>query len=201
MMEQVKKKKKLTLNTVGLLLLVVMAVAYFYLWQAKTDALARVATLTDNVTVTRLIESNLAAPAVGLEAKLEDVKAEFAAVGTGFPTTVDRNEVIDYILNMADEYKIEILPLVSDGWSKLNSGMEYRVLSITATAQGSLKDVESFMTALQAGRYPTLVITGFSVARINTAAPGFPGDEMPVTVNMNIGIYTVQLKEAEGALK
>jgi len=201
MMEQVKKKKKPTLNTVGLLLLVVMAVAFFYLWQAKTDAIARVATLTDNVTGTQLIESNLAVPAVGLEAKLEDVKAELAAAGTGFPLNVDRNEVIDYILNMADDYNIQILPLVSDGWSKLTAGTEYRVLSITATAQGSLKDVESFMTDLQAGRYPTLVITGFSVARINTAAPAFPGDEMPVTVNMNIGIYTVPLKEAEGALK
>lgn len=201
MMEQVKKKKKPTLNTVGLLLLVVMAVAFFYLWQAKTDAIARVATLTDNVTGTQLIESNLAVPAVGLEAKLEDVKAELAAAGTGFPLNVDRNEVIDYILNMADDYNIQILPLVSDGWSKLTAGTEYQVLSITATAQGSLKDVESFMTDLQAGRYPTLVITGFSVARINTAAPAFPGDEMPVTVNMNIGIYTVPLKEAEGALK
>jgi hypothetical protein len=190
MMEQNKKKKKLNLNTVGLLLLVVIVAAYFYLWQAKTNASVQVMELSNNVTISQLQIKKIILPAGDLSSKLATVTAALAAAQTGFPVTVDRNEVIDYILSTAGVCKIQILPLVSDGWVTQNTGREYRVLKFTATAEGRLKDVETFMTALQEGDYPTLVISEFTVIRKDTAAPGFPGSEMQVTVTMKIGIYT-----------
>ena len=201
MMEQNKKKKRLTLNTVGLILLVVMAAAYFYIWQAKTNASAQVIELSNNVTVVQLQAKMIKEPVGGLESKLETVKAALASAQVGFPATVDRNEVIDYILRVAGDSGIQILPLVSDGWATQNIGKEYRVLKLSATAEGRLKDVEKFMTALQEGEYPTLVISEFTVTRKNAAAPGFPGDEMQVTVGMKIGIYTTVQQVTEDSIK
>jgi hypothetical protein len=130
-------------------------------------------------------------PADNLTAKLEEVKAALAATQTGFPNTIDRNKIIDYLLDLADEYRIQILPLESDGWNVVNIGQDYRVLRMGIIADGSLKDVEAFIIGLQTGRYPTLVVSDFTIGRDVVASPGFPGDEMQVSVNLRIGIYTI----------
>jgi hypothetical protein len=191
MTEQDKKKKKLTVNTIGLLLLVVIAAAYFYVWKASSSTGALAFELSNNITITQLKIKTLDEPAADIDARLTKIKAELSATQTGFPDSVDRNEVIDYILGVAGVSHIDILPLQSDGWSTQKIGQQYRVLSLTATAEGSLKNVQSFITALQAGKYPTLVISECEVKRKDAALPGFPGLEMPVIVNLKVGIYTV----------
>jgi hypothetical protein len=191
MIEQNKKKKKLTLNTVGLILLAVILVAYFYVWKSGVNVKAQVFELSNNVTIAELQTKTIAAPADDLETRLNQVKAELAATQTGFPASVDRNQVIDYLLDTAGDYGVDILPLMSDGWAVENTGQEYIVLKITAIAEGALKDIEKFMTGLQNGRYPTLVISQCTVERKDVALPGFPGDEMMVIVNMKIDVYTV----------
>jgi hypothetical protein len=200
MTEIEKKKKKITLNTIGLILLVVIGAAHFYLWQARTTTTAEVAELSGNLTITHLQIGALAVPQDDLRAQLDKLKSEMAAAKTGFPNTIDRNEVIDYLLEVAADYKISILPVASGGWVVENYGQPYNVLKIKASAQGTLKDVENFMTGVQAGRYPTLVITDCQVTRTDINAAGFPGDEMPVKVNMQIGIFTVAPPLGEGAL-
>ncbi len=198
-MEQNKKKKKITLNNIGLVLLVLMAVAYFYIWQARTQAETQVSALSSNITTVRMQLTALEDPTDNLELELAAVKAELAAAQAGFPNTLERNEVVDYLLDVAGNYGIDILPLQSYGWASVQVGQEYRVLKIAIVARGNLKNVENFMNGLHAGRYPTLVISGCEVTRADISTPGFPGDDMPVTVNMEIGIYTVASQSGEGA--
>jgi hypothetical protein len=200
MTETEKKKKKITLNAIGIILLVIIGVAHFYLWQARTTTVAEAAALSGNLTMIHLQIGSLAGSQDDLQAQLDKLQAEMTAAKTGFPNTIDRNEVIDYLLEVAADYKVGILPVVSGGWVEENQGQPYLVLKIKASAQGSLKDVENFMTGVQAGRYPTLVITGCQVTRTDVNAAGFPGDEMLVKVNMEIGIYTVAPPLGEGAL-
>jgi hypothetical protein len=197
MMDKEKKKKKINLNTVGLILLVIIGVAYFYVWQARGNAAAQVAELSDNLTAAQMQINALSVPPDDLQAQLDTVQAELAAAKTGFPNSLDRNEVLDYLLSVAADSKIVILPVASDGWKDVKIGQSYRVLNIKAAAQGSLKDVENFMTTIQSGRYPTLVITGCEITRTDIMAAGFPGDEMPVKVDMEIGVYTVAAQPGE----
>jgi hypothetical protein len=199
MTEQAKKKTKITLNAVGLILLVIIGAAYYCLWQARAGTEAQIADLSDNLTVDQMQIRAIKAPAEGLQAQLDTVQAELTAVKAGFPNTLDRNEVLDYLLDVAADHHIDILPVVSDGWTAVNLGQPYRVLKIGALAQGSLKDVENFMTTIQTGRYPTLVITGCQISRTDAASAGFPRDEMPVKVDMEIGVYTVASTSGEGA--
>jgi hypothetical protein len=180
---------------------VIIGVAYFYVWQARTNVATQVQALSANLTVAQLQINAIKAPADSLESKLEAINTELAAAQAGFPNTLERNEVIDYLLDVADDYNISILPLNSNGWSEQNIGLQYRVLKMTAIARGSLKDVEDFMIGLQAGRYTTLVITGCNVERTNTGSSDFPRDEMPVKVNIEISVYTVVSQPGEGALK
>ena len=197
MMDKEQKKKKISVNNVGLILLVIIGVAYFYVWQARGNAAAQVAELSDNLTAAQMQTNALSVPPGDLQVQLATVQAELAAAKTGFPNSLDRNEVLDYLLSVAADSKIVILPVVSDGWKDVKIGQSYRVLNIKAAAQGSLKDVESFMTAIQAGRYPTLVITGCQITRTDIMVAGFPGDEMPVKVDMEIGVYTVAAQPGE----
>jgi hypothetical protein len=160
MTEQTKKKTKLTLNTAGLILLVIIGVAYYYLWQARAGTAEQIADLSGNLTVVQMQSRLIKAPADGLQAQLTTLQAELAAAQSGFPNTLDRNEILDYLLDVASDNHVSILPVASDGWKSVVIGQPYRVLTIQALAQGSLKNVETFMTGIQTGRYPTLVITG-----------------------------------------
>jgi len=185
-----KKKRKLKLNTIGLILLVVIVAANIYVWRNNTAGKIEAATLNGNITAVRQQITAVTEPASDLESQLETLQTKLAAAQTGFPGTVDRNEVIDYILDTAKQYQVQVLPLVSDGWGVENIGQAYNVLSITATAEGSLKDVKSLIAALQTGPYPTLTISDCVVDRVSLTTLEAPGDDLQVSVKMKIGIYT-----------
>lgn len=200
MMEKKKNKKKITLNNIGLVLLVLLLAGCFYTWRARTAAEAQLSAISNNLTKAQTQMAALIDPADDLESELAAVKAQLAAAQDGFPNTLERNEVVDYLLDMAGNYDIDILPLQSYGWADLAIGQPYRVLKIAITARGSLENVENFMNGLHAGRYSTLVISGCQVSRSDVLSPGFPGDDMQVTVNMEIRIYTVPSSAGEGVL-
>jgi hypothetical protein len=186
-----QKKKKISLNTIGLILLAVIAGLYFYTWQAGTTTQTQVFETSQNVTIAALQAKMYTTSVDDLNGQLEAAQNKLTAADTGFPVTVDRNEVIGYILDIAQDHNIQILPLASDGWAAQNIGIGYMVLQISANAEGALKNVNAFMDALQKGRYPTLVIPEFSISRMDVGQAGFPGEDMKVAVSMKICIYTV----------
>lgn len=190
MTEQNKKKRKLTLNTIGLILLAVVIAANFYVWNNKAAAVTKETGLTASLAAAQQQLDDIAPPPDGLDARLEAAEAALAETQTGFPYSVDLNEVVDYLLDVAEECSVDVLPLFSGGWTVENYGQDYRVLSIDVTAEGSLENVKKLMTVLLTGRYPTLTVTDCSVARSGSGISAFPGNEMPVTVSMKIGIYT-----------
>jgi hypothetical protein len=186
-----KKKRKVSLNTLGIILLIVLAAANFYVLQAKNSSKSQIDYLITNTNMVLQQTARLEQPPDDLKSRLEAVKDEFAAIQADFPNTVDRNEVIDYILEVAGECGVQILPLISDGWTEQALGQSYNVLTVSATAEGNLGDVKKFMTNLQNGKYSTLTIPQCVVAR--GSAPGIPADSdaIYVSVNMRIGIYTL----------
>ncbi len=186
-----KKKSKLTLNTIGLVLLVVIVAAFIYVWKDNNAGRLTAAAMTANITTVQQQIKAISSPASDLQSQLDTLTAKLAAARSGFPATVDGNDVIAYILDTANETQVDVLPLASGGWATENIGQAYRVLSLTASAEGSLKDIKNFITALQTGRFPTLTIPDCTVNRVLQTALEAPGDDIDVSVNMKICIYTV----------
>jgi hypothetical protein len=193
-----KKKRKLTLSVVGLLLIVVLAGANIYMWKTNQAREAQIASLQSALTQVQHQVVQVTQTPVDLETQLAQVKEKLAAAQTGFPGTLNRNEVLGYMLNLAADSGVEILPLTSEGWAEIDLGQRYRVLSITANAEGTLANVKNYITSLQAGRYPTLAISDCQVGRVDFSSPGFPRDEMQVNAAIRILIYTFTPEEVSG---
>jgi hypothetical protein len=185
-----KKKRRITWNLAGFFLLVIVIAANFYVWQARAADEAQMASLSANLAAVQQKINNVTEPANDLAARLAAAQAAYAATQTGFSTVVDRNEVVDYLLDVAEENSVEILPLTSEGWKTEQNGQKYNVLSITATVSGSLENVLNLIDSLHHGKYPTLAISNCIIHRENTSSPGFPGEDMQVKVDISIGIYT-----------
>lgn len=198
---QAKKKKKITLTHIGIMALVIIAAANFYMWRANAAGKASALEITGNTAGTRQQLAQLAEPpsTSELESRLTEVEAELKAIQAGVPVMADPNEVINYILGIADKYHVQILPLVSDGWSVKNIGQTYHVLSLTITAEGSLENVKDLMTTLQTDRYPSLALAECNIERTFTD-DGIPPAEKNISVraSLRLEIYTSGLEEGTG---
>ena len=195
-----KKKKKLTLTSVGVILLVIIVAANIYLWKNQAGNRVQIDNFENQISLVQQKIGEMPEPADDLESRLEKVKAELAAAQEGFPGTVDRNEVLDYILNVAEECRVQIVPLVSDGWVIENIGQSYRVLKISGTISGSLENANSFITSLQNGKYPTLTISEFAVQRTDGSEVSVSESEMQVVVDLKIALYTFSPAAEEDAV-
>jgi len=185
-----KKKRKVSLNTLGIVLLIIIAAVDFYIWQANKASEIQIENLQYNIPLVQEQTGRIEAPADDLESRLEAVEEELNSVQADFRYAVDRNQVIDYLLKVAGECSVQILPLVSGGWASQDMGQSYDVLTIGLSADGKLEDVKTFMTRIQNGKYPTLAIPDCTFIRYGTGMPA-AGDEIYVSVSMRIGIYTL----------
>jgi hypothetical protein len=191
-MEQNNNNKKswITWNLAGFFLLVIVIGANFYVWKARAADETQMTSLSGNLAAVQQQINKVAEPAGDLKTRLAAAEAAYAATQTGFPTAVDRNEVMDYLLDVAEENSVQILPLTSEGWKMERNGQQYNVLSFTATVSGSLENVLNLIDSLHNGKYRTLAISDCIIHRENANSPGFPGEDMPVTVAISLGIYT-----------
>jgi hypothetical protein len=185
-----KKKSRITWNLAGVFLLVIVAAANFYVWQARAADTGLQAALSGNLEAIQRQIDRVALPVDNLQAQLAAAQDAYAATQEGFPTAVDRNEVLDYLLDVAEANSVQILPLTSEGWKTEQNGQRYNVLSITASVYGSLANVLNLVDSLHHGKYPTLAISECVIKRDTASSPGFPGEDMLVTVDISLGIYT-----------
>jgi hypothetical protein len=192
MAEKKKKKTKLTWTNIGIVLIMLAVIGNFYVLKLKADTGAHARDLMNSITEVRTKISGIPAPEVDLVSQLNAVKAELTVINEGFPASVDRNDVLDYILRTASACEIQILPLSSDGWSVQDIGERYAVLGITTTAEGRLENVKKFIDLIQNGLYPTLTIPDFYITRLT---PGSSGDAINISAKMRISIYTVPSAE------
>jgi hypothetical protein len=74
-----------------------------------------------------------------------------------------------------------------------------RVLRFSGTITGNLENATDFMTRLQEGKYPTLVITDCTVKRIDEVDVSGPGENALVMVNLSIALYVSSTAGGGGA--
>jgi hypothetical protein len=184
------KKRLIFITALGLVALIVIIAANIVVQNSRLDKEAQIALLNDELSQVRQQVLQGQEPPADLEYRLETAKSELAAAQQTFPSAVDRNDVVDFILNTAEECQVEFIPLVSEGWATENFGQSYNVLKYHGTVTGSLENAKKFMTRLHEGQYPTMTITDCTVQRIGGIDVNQPADSIQVTIELKIALYT-----------
>jgi hypothetical protein len=186
-----KKKQKTLVSATALMavLLVGIIVADVLVWQDHFRNRAEAAALNDQIAAVEQKIIDTPAPPVDLSARLEAAQADLAAAETALPAAINRNDVIDYLIRLANDCGVEAVPLIIDGWAPESPGSSYSVLKLDVTLTGTLAGVTQMISMLQSSWYQSLTISNLSVSRKGALTSSGFGDATPVTAGMNIVIY------------
>jgi hypothetical protein len=192
MLEKTRQKHKalISATTLMVVMLVGIIVANVLVWQGHFRNRAEAAALTGSIAAVDQKIMDVPAPPDDLGARLETAQADLEAAETALPSSISRNDVIDYIIDLAADCGVEAIPIVIDGWSPESPGSSYSVLKLNVTLTGNLAGVTEMLAALQSSRYESLTISNLAIDREGAATSSGFGDDTPVKVGMNIAVYT-----------
>ena len=180
------KKRLFSIALIGAMALIFIIVANLVIWNNHLGKQSQVDALTLELNQVNQQISQSPDPAANLESRLQAAKADLATAQEVFPSDVSRNDIIDFILNIAEASQVEILPLVSEGSVAASGGQPYIVMKFRGTVTGSLEHANDFMTRLHNGKYPTLMITGCTVQSISGQDIAVPDNDIQVTVSNRV---------------
>ena len=187
------KSSKITrsmVKWVGVMVLIAVVVVNVILWRGYFDGQSELDVLKGEIEAVNQQISQAVEPPAELESKLEEAEADLTLALQVFPGDVDRNDVVDFILNTAETCDVQIIPLVFDGWQVERIGQSYMVLKYQGTVIGKVSDATNFITMLCNSDYPTLTITECTVERTSAPDVTIPSGDIQVTIDMEITLFT-----------
>lgn len=131
-----------------------------------------------------------------LEQRLATAQVRLAAEQSAFPSKMNSTEVINTILELADDCKVKAIPLVTKPWSVENVGEHgYYVLRLSVAIEGSFSQLVSFVSKLENGEFETLMVENLSVTRVSEQSEeeSVPEGTIPITASLDLAIYTQSL--------
>jgi hypothetical protein len=190
-----KKKSRFPIVWLGVFALFIIIVANIIVWNKYFENQGQVQILKDEITLVNEKISQTAEPPSDLESRLEIVKDDLEIARQVFPQNVDGNDVVDFILNTAEECQVQIVPLVSEGWG--TERQSYTALKYHGTVTGSLAHATNFMTMLRSSKYPTMIITQCTIKRITAQNISIPESDIEVTIDLVIALYASSIQGNE----
>ncbi len=125
-----------------------------------------------------------------LEQRLAAAQASLAAEQSAFPSQINSTQIINTILQLADDSGVKAIPLVTQLWSIENVGKHgYYVLRLNVTVEGSFSQLVSFVSKLENGEYKTLIVENLSVSEQAEEESASEGT-IPITASLDLAIYT-----------
>ena len=194
-METVEKKENkkglLSVTSIIVAALVIVIVANGIAWQHRLVRSAEIAQLSSELAQVSHDMAKVPVPPADLVVRLALATAGLTAAQTALPPEFNRNDIIDYIINLAKECQVEALPISSQGWLVEKTGQSYPVLKLNCSLTGSFTQTNEFIYRLQNGKYETISVPDISITRQSSpdGAAAFSGDNTKVTVRLNISIY------------
>lgn len=202
MTESVNKRTKLSIKSVLAMALVVIVIANIVVWVNHINKSSEAESLRAEITSINEEMQQMTLPESNLEEAIESTQEALTAAVKDFPISLNRNEVMDFILDLADTCGVQVMPLVSEGWSDEEAGASYRVLGFSGTVTGSINDISEFIFELQNGSYETLTIREVTIKNqigMYTENPTYYND-VPVSVSLSIAVYTCPQTTYEDAV-
>ena len=183
------KKRIFTLTSFGVMVLVVVIAANFVMWKNNRDKQVQIDVLNNEISQVQQKIQGTPGPPSDLDSRLAAAKAGLVEAQNALPNAVNRNDVIDYIIAVADECQVQVVPLVVEGWVPEKAGQSYQVFRFSGTVTGILENATNFMTRLQKSKFPTLIITDCTVNKIGSTDFSRPENSTLVTMKLSIAIY------------
>ena len=196
------KKGMFSIKSMLAIALIVIVIANIVIWAIHLNKSSQADSLTEEIALINEDIQQMSTPPGDLEAEIESAKAALAAATEDFPVSVNRNEVMDFILDTADSCGVQVIPLVSEGWSDEEAGASYRVLGFSGTVTGSITDITEFICELQNSSYKTLTVRDINITSQSGLHPENPTyeNDIPVSVSLSIAVYTCPLTDYEDAV-
>ena len=182
------KTRKLLILLLIIVLLVVyttLGMDYVKQWR-KHEALA-----SEIAEATRAL-AQIPAPPADLEPRLAAARVSLDTVRNSFPGKLNSTRIINAILNLADDAGVKAVPLVTQPWTTEDIGDHgYAVFRLNVAVTGTFTQLVSFLSKLESGELPTLIIEHTSVTRLTETSEGKTISEgIPVNARLDLVIYT-----------
>ena len=181
---------------------IVIVIASITLWVNHFGKRSQADSLITEITRINEETKQLVTPPDYLDREIKLARAALAAATDNFPVSLNRNQVMDFLLDMADSCGVQVIPLVSEDWSDEEAGVSYHVLGFNGTITGSMNDIANFIYELQNSSYETLTIRNVAITNQVGLYPVNPTyyNDVPVTVSLSIAIYTCPETTCEDAV-
>ena len=134
-----------------------------------------------------------------LEQRLATAQARLDAEKDALPDSINSIEVVNAILELADECEVRAVPLVTQPRATVTIGEhDYHVLRLNVAVEGSLTKLLTFVGKLERGEFETLIVERLDVERgieESEDSEESEGSEetIPVIASLNLAIYTQSL--------
>ena len=149
------------------ILIITLLVVYYIFGMDYINQRRENAVLTSQIAEATQALAQIPESPQNLEQRLEAAQARLDAEQSVFPSNLHSTEVVNTILELADDCGIRAIPLVTQSWSTEVVGEHsYSVLRLTVAAEGNFTQLVSFVSKLENGEYETLVVENLSIARV-----------------------------------
>lgn len=194
------KKPSSLMSWLGVIVVIAIIVTNIIVWRDYFAEKSQIDVLKGEIAQVNQQTSEVAQPPFGLESQLLEAQSNLTAALQVFPANVDRNDVVDFIINTATECGVQMIPLISDGWVVESRGQSYLVLRYHGIVTGTLINASNFITLLRNGDYPTMIITGCSVDRISGLTEYILDSNIEVAIELSIALYTTSIQQTKDVI-
>ena len=184
------KRTRFVITWLVVIALFAIVVVNIIMWRNYFNKQSQLDVLKGEVQLVNEQISQAGEPPTGLESKLEKAEEDLTIARQVFPRNVDRNDLVAFILNTAEECDVQIVPLVFDGFGTGKTGQSYLVFKYHGTVTGKVSNATNFLTMLRNGDYTTIVITECTVERKSAPDISIPDDDIEVIIELAIELYT-----------
>jgi len=173
------------------LLVIILLVVYYLLGTGYMKQQKEQKELTSQTTDVTQTLAQMPEPPQDLEQQLAAAQASLAAEQNAFPTKMNTTQVINTILELADECEVKAIPLVTQPWSMEMVGEHsYDVFRLSVVVEGNLPQLLAFISKLEKGEFTTLLVENLSATtESQPSEEEVSGGTIPAAASLNLAIY------------
>jgi hypothetical protein len=172
------------------LLIIILLVVYYILGMGYMKQQKEHEALTSQIADVTQTLREIPEPPQDLEQRLATAQASLTAEQSAFPGKMNTTQVINSILELADDCEVKAIPLITQPWSTEKVGQhDYYVFRLNVAVEGSLSQLLTFGGKLENSEFETLVVERLEVTRVTDQPEETVEGTVPVTASLDLAIY------------
>jgi Tfp pilus assembly protein PilO len=179
-------------NIVVIIVIAALLVAYYWLGTGYLQERRQNSTLSANISETMLALAALPKPDPDRQQRLEEVRAELDMALSIFPSEPNTTQIIDAILQTAEDIGLKAIPLVTRPWvTETIDDYPVAVFRLNLVATGTSAQFADFLDYLENGETETIVIEYLTIYREDETPLQESLAESPARIlaDLDIAIY------------